>query len=85
MATRIVCLGNTTLDKVWPVYQSVVDTTGAGYVFHDAYALAIGEGAYVSDAMRYASAVAAVKCTRHGERAGMAMRAEINVFLEKAS
>lgn len=61
----------------------VVDTTGAGDVFHGAYTLAIGEGAPVPQAMRFASAVAALKCTRRGGRAGIPSRAEVDAFLEK--
>jgi sulfofructose kinase len=53
----------------------VVDTTGAGDVFHGAYTLAIGEGQTITQAMRFASAVAALKCTRRGGRA------EVDVFL----
>lgn len=60
---------------------NVVDTTGAGDVFHGAYTLALGEGAKVADAMRFASAVAALKCTRHGGRAGIPTREEVNTFL----
>ena len=50
---------------------SVVDTTGAGDVFHGAYVLAIGTGLEVQDAMAFASAAAALKCTRSGGRAGI--------------
>lgn len=59
----------------------VVDTTGAGDVFHGAYALALGEGDSVPNAMRFASAVAALKCTRHGGRAGIPDRSEVSAFL----
>jgi sulfofructose kinase len=48
-----------------------VDTTGAGDVFHGAYALAIGGGLGVAEAMSFASAAAALKCTRPGGRAGI--------------
>lgn len=60
-----------------------VDTTGAGDVFHGAYTLAIGEGKSVPEAMRFASAVAALKCTRRGGRAGIPDRAEAQAFLER--
>jgi sulfofructose kinase len=59
----------------------VVDTTGAGDVFHGAYALALAEGSTVPEAMRFASAVAALKCTRRGGRAGIPDRAEAAAFL----
>ena len=55
-----------------PAYAvSAVDTTGAGDVFHGAYALAIGAGLGISDAMSFASAAAALKCTRPGGRDGI--------------
>jgi sulfofructose kinase len=49
----------------------VVDTTAAGDVFHGAYALAIGGGLGVAEAMSFASVAAALKCTRPGGRAGI--------------
>lgn len=58
-----------------------VDTTGAGDVFHGAYALALGEGNSIAEAMRFASAVAALKCTKPGGRAGIPSRAEVAAFL----
>lgn len=60
----------------------VVDTTGAGDVFHGAYTLALGEGRTVAEAMRFSSAVSALKCMRQGGRAGIPTRAEVNAFLE---
>lgn len=55
-----------------PAYPvDVVDTTGAGDVFHGAYAFAIGGGLSVPDAMSFASAAAALKCTRASGRAGI--------------
>jgi sulfofructose kinase len=50
---------------------AVVDTTGAGDVFHGAYVFAIGAGLDVQDAMAFAAAAAALKCTRSGGRAGI--------------
>lgn len=49
----------------------VVDTTGAGDVFHGALALALGAGVVLAEAMRFAAAVAALKCTRPGGREGI--------------
>jgi sulfofructose kinase len=48
-----------------------VDTTGAGDVFHGAYAFAMGGGLGVADAMSFASAAAALKCARANGRAGI--------------
>ena len=49
----------------------VVDTTGAGDVFHGAYAFALGARAPLVDALQFSSAVAALKCTRAGGRVGV--------------
>jgi sulfofructose kinase len=50
---------------------NAVDTTGAGDVFHGAYAFALGAGLMTGGAMNFASATAALKCTRVGGRAGI--------------
>jgi sulfofructose kinase len=50
---------------------SVVDTTGAGDVFHGAYVFAIGAGLAVRNAMAFAAAAAARKCSHSGGRAGI--------------
>ncbi|WP_196209890.1 sugar kinase [Citrobacter sp. Res13-Sevr-PEB04-36] len=49
----------------------VVDTTGAGDVFHGALAFSLASGNAMEDAVRFASGVAALKCTRPGGRAGI--------------
>ncbi len=60
----------------------VTDTLGAGDVWHGAFALALGEGRSETEAIRFASAVAALKCTRAGGRSGTPTRAETQDFLE---
>lgn len=59
----------------------VVDTLGAGDVWHGAFALALAEGQPERAAVRFASAVAAIKCTRFGGRAGTPTREEVERFL----
>ncbi|WP_313449458.1 sugar kinase [Pseudescherichia sp.] len=49
----------------------VVDTTGAGDVFHGALAVSLAQHDASAEAVRFASAVAALKCTRPGGRAGI--------------
>ena len=61
----------------------VIDTTGAGDVFHGAYALAIAEGAAVDAAMRFASAVSALKCTGKGGRVAIPTREQTLAFLRE--
>ena len=58
-----------------------VETLGAGDVLHGAYALAIGEGQHVVEALRFASAAAALRCTRTGGRTAVPNRAEVEAML----
>ena len=65
-----------------PVFAiQAVDTLGAGDTFHGGFALAIAEGHGVIEAMRFGSAVAAIKCTRLGGPTGCPTRAEVETFL----
>jgi sulfofructose kinase len=64
-----------------PAYTvDVVDTTGAGDVFHGAYALAIGAGLAPTQAFPFAAAAAALKCTRPGGRSGIPTLADCLAF-----
>jgi sugar/nucleoside kinase (ribokinase family) len=58
-----------------------VDTLGAGDVFHGAFALAITEGQELREALRFASAAAALKCTRFGGAFAAPQRAEVASLL----
>ncbi len=60
-----------------------VDTLGAGDIWHGAFALALGEGMTADDAVRFASAAAALKCTRPGGRSGAPDRAEVTKHLKE--
>ncbi|BCG85698.1 ribokinase [Mesorhizobium sp. 113-3-9] len=53
-----------------------VDTLAAGDVFHGAFAVGLAEAMPVEQAMRFASAAAALKCLRFGGRLGAPDRAE---------
>ncbi|QIP10573.1 sugar kinase [Bradyrhizobium symbiodeficiens] len=59
----------------------VVDTTGAGDVFHGAYALGIGAGLDVRAAMAFSAASAAMKCRHAGGRNGIPDINECLVFM----
>lgn len=67
----------------FPVHT--VDTLGAGDVFHGAFALAIAENASIEEAMRFASAAAAIKCTRHGGAFAAPSRAEVEALIARAT
>ncbi|MDA9450895.1 MULTISPECIES: sugar kinase [unclassified Bradyrhizobium] len=58
-----------------------VDTLGAGDVFHGAFALGLAEGKGVPEALRFAAAAAALKCTRHGGGMAAPQRIEVEGFL----
>lgn len=60
-----------------------VDTLGAGDVFHGALALGLAEGRGERGAVVFASATAALKCTRFGGRAGAPTRAEVTDFMTR--
>jgi sulfofructose kinase len=61
-----------------------VDTLGAGDVWHGAFALGLAEGADPGRAIRFANAVAALKCTRANGRAGYPNRREVEKFMNEA-
>jgi sugar/nucleoside kinase (ribokinase family) len=61
----------------------VVDTLGAGDVFHGAFTLRLAETNDEVEAMRFASAAAAIKCTRFGGTTGAATREEVETFLAR--
>ena len=63
----------------FPVHT--VDTLGAGDVFHGAFALALTEKQELRQALRFASAAAALKCTRFGGPFAAPQRAEVEAFL----
>lgn len=63
----------------FPVHT--VDTLGAGDVFHGAFALAITEKQELRQALRFASAAAALKCTRFGGAFAAPQRAEVAALL----
>lgn len=62
---------NNTLQHQSGFKVDVVDTTGAGDVFHGALAFSLAGGDAPEEAVRFASGVAALKCTRPGGRAGI--------------
>lgn len=62
----------------------VVDTLAAGDVFHGAFALELARGKAPADALRFAAAAAAIKCTRAGGRSGSPSRDEVERFLREA-
>ena len=60
-----------------------IDSLGAGDAFHGGFTLALAEGRPLSDILRFASATAALKCTKFGGASGAPTRAEVDAFLVK--
>ena len=60
----------------------VVDTTGAGDVFHGAYIAAMLEGMPHPECARFACAVSSIKCMYVGGRTGIPNRETVRRFLE---
>ncbi|TAH65556.1 MAG: sugar kinase [Rhodopseudomonas palustris] len=62
-----------------------VDTLGAGDIFHGAFALAITERQSINDALTFASAAAALKCTRFGSAFAAPGREEVEQLLRSGA
>jgi sulfofructose kinase len=65
----------------FPVHT--VDTLGAGDVFHGAFTVALTEGMDLRQALRFASAAAALKCTRFGGPFAAPDRTEVEELLHR--
>ena len=74
-------LDNNRVEHIPAFKVDVKDTLGAGDIWHGAFALRLAEGADEITAIEFANAAAAIKCTRHGGRAGCPDRDRTNDFL----
>ncbi len=61
-----------------------VDTLAAGDVWHGSFAWSLAQGMTEREAVRFASAAAAIKCTRFGGRSGAPTATEVRDFLRSA-
>lgn len=67
-----------------PVFEvDVVDTTGAGDVFHGAYLVGLSKGWDLRRTALFSTAVSALKCTRLGGRAGIPTMDQVVTFLRE--
>ncbi len=80
-AEGVTWLENGKPKTIRPPQVDVVDTLGAGDAWHGAFTLALAEGAGEERAVVFANAVASIKCTRFGGRAGIPARGEVEDFL----
>ena len=60
----------------------VVDTTGAGDTFHGAFAFGVACGWQIAKCAEFASAVAAINCTKPGGRTGLPTLDQTSEFLK---
>jgi sulfofructose kinase len=60
-----------------------IDSLGAGDAFHGAFTLALAEGREFMETLRFASATAALKCTKFGGASGAPARTEVEAFLKQ--
>ena len=78
----IISRGATTFSK--PAFTvDVVDTTGAGDVFHGAFIYGLLKNWPLEKTAEFANAVAAMKCRKLGGRSGIPALGEAMLFLEK--
>ena len=63
---------------------NAVDTTGAGDVFHAGFIYGLLRNWEVTDILRFANAVAALKCRAFGGRKGISSLEEVRKFLDPA-
>lgn len=61
----------------------VADTTGAGDAFHGAFAFGLTRGWGIERCAEFASAVAAIKCSKPGGRTGLPSLSQAIVFLKR--
>lgn len=66
-----------------PSYKvDVVDTTGAGDVFHGAFLYGMRQGWDIEKIAKFSNAVSAINCTKIGGREGIPRLAKVKEFLE---
>jgi ribokinase len=63
----------------------VVDTTGAGDVFHGGYIYGLLQGWDIKEVVRFASAFAALKCRKPGGRSGIPSLPEVEDLLHSSN
>lgn len=78
----LVYLDGETYGRIPAFDVDVVDTTGAGDVFHGAFCYGVVQEFSLERNLRLASATSALKCRQIGGRAGIPTRGQVNEFLK---
>jgi sulfofructose kinase len=82
-AGLIYCDGKRSGTRLAAFPVGAVDTTGAGDIFHGALALRLSRGDTLRRALTYASAAAALGCTKMGARPAIPSAPEVESLLRK--
>lgn len=77
----VMCEGMYAETDALPVPGGVRDTTGAGDAFHAGFIHGLLAGEDMVETLRFASAVAALKCRKPGARAGLPANEELQAYL----
>ena len=78
-----ICLSGNELIRQEAFSVPVVDTTGAGDVFHGGFIYGLLQGWDLADIIRFASAAAAIKCGHMGGREGVPSLSQVEEFLAR--
>lgn len=78
----VMCGGQEFTSPAFAVPGGCKDTTGAGDAFHAGFIYGILRGEEIEGALRYANAVAALKCRELGARTALPTESELRDFLD---
>jgi ribokinase len=82
LGSRGALLTGTFQSEVYPSFKvNPVDTTAAGDAFLGGFAVALGEGKSLSDAIRFGNAAGALATTRLGAQPSLPTRAEVELLI----
>lgn len=79
----LACLDGDDFEEIPAFAIDVVDTTGAGDVFHGAFCYGLVRGHALRDNLLFASAASALKCQRLGGRSGIPGLSDVLSFLDE--
>lgn len=78
-----ITLANNEIFQIPAFKVNVVDTTGAGDVFHGGYIYGLLQKWDIKDVVRFATACASLKCRKLGGRTGISSLEEVEALLKK--
>lgn len=78
----LIWIKNNQKGKIKAFKVNAIDTTGAGDVFHGAFALGVAEKKDFIENLIYSSSAGALSCTKLGARNGIPFKNEVDLFLK---